>query len=80
MSQLFTSGGQSIGVSASASVLSRNSGLISFRMDWLDLLAGDRVLCAKEVPDWILDQEKDIRAKTQILSQQLGFNNYALVT
>ena len=32
MSQLFASGGQSIGVSASA------SGLISFRMDWFDLL------------------------------------------
>ena len=41
MSQLFASGGQSIGVSASASVLPINiySGLISFRMDWLDLLA-----------------------------------------
>ena len=39
MSQLFTSGGQSIGASASASVLPMNSGLISFRMDWLDLLA-----------------------------------------
>ena len=39
MSQLFTSGGQSIGVSASASVLPMCSGLISFRMDWLDLLA-----------------------------------------
>ena len=35
MSQLFTSGGQSIGVSAS----DEYSGLISFRMDWLDLLA-----------------------------------------
>ena len=35
MSQFFTSGGQSIGVSASASVLPMNS----FRMDWLDLLA-----------------------------------------
>ena len=35
MGQLFTWGGQSIGVSASASVLS----MISFRMDWLDLLA-----------------------------------------
>ena len=35
MSQLFASGGQSIGVSASASY----SGLISFGMDWLDLLA-----------------------------------------
>ena len=40
MSQLFTSGGQSIGVSASTSVLPMNTpGLISFRMDWLDLLA-----------------------------------------
>ena len=39
MSQLFTSGGQRIGVSASASVLPMNPGLISFRMDWLDLLA-----------------------------------------
>ena len=35
MSQFFTSGGQSIGVSALASVLPT----ISFRMDWLDLLA-----------------------------------------
>ena len=33
MSQFFASSGQSIGVSAST------SGLISFRMDWLDLLA-----------------------------------------
>ena len=39
MSQLFTSGGQSTGVSASISVLQMNSGLISFRIDWLDLLA-----------------------------------------
>ena len=40
MSQLFTSGGQSIGVSASASVLPMNHpGLISFRMDLLDLRA-----------------------------------------
>ena len=41
MSQFCTSGGQSIGVSASASVLPMNeySGLISCRMDWLDLLA-----------------------------------------
>ena len=36
MSQLFASGGQSIGVSASA--FKEYSGLISFRMDWLDLL------------------------------------------
>ena len=40
MSQLFSSGGQSIGVSASTSVLPiKHSGLISFRMDLLDLLA-----------------------------------------
>ena len=40
MSQLFTSGGQSIAVSASTSVLpNEHPGLISFRMDWLDLLS-----------------------------------------
>ena len=40
MSQLFASGGQSIGVSASTSSPSNeHPGLISFRMDWLDLLA-----------------------------------------
>ena len=37
MSQLFPSGGQNIGVSVSTS--SKHPGLISFRMDWLDLLA-----------------------------------------
>ena len=40
MSQLITWGGQSTGVSASASFPPKKSpGLISFRMDWLDLLA-----------------------------------------
>ena len=41
MSQLFTWGGQSIGVSALVSVLPKNTQdwLISLRMDWLDLLA-----------------------------------------
>ena len=41
MSQLFAWGGQSIRVSALASVLPMNKhpGLISFRMDWLDFLA-----------------------------------------
>ena len=40
MSQLFASAGQSIGISASTSVLSsEHPGLISFRLDWLDLLA-----------------------------------------
>ena len=39
-SQLFTSGGQSIGVfSFSISPSNEYSGLISLRMDWLDLLA-----------------------------------------
>ena len=36
MSQLFESGGQSIGVSASVSVFPMN---ISFRIDWFDFLA-----------------------------------------
>ena len=35
----FASGGQSIGASASTSPPSEHPGLISFRMDWLDLLA-----------------------------------------
>ena len=39
MSQFFISGGQKIGVSASASASNEYSGLVSFRMDWLDLLA-----------------------------------------
>ena len=40
MSQLFASGGQNTGVSASVSVLPiKHPGLISFRMDWWDLLA-----------------------------------------
>ena len=39
MSLLFTSGGQSIGVSASASVFQWTLSTDSFRMDWLDLLA-----------------------------------------
>ena len=38
MSLFFASGGQSIGVSASASVLPVNIQLISFRMDWLAFL------------------------------------------
>ena len=45
MSQFFVLGGQSIGVSASASVSSNEYlGLISFRMDWLDLLAVQQTL------------------------------------
>ena len=45
MSQVFALGGQNIGVSASASVLPMNiRDLISFRMDWLDLLAVQETL------------------------------------
>ena len=39
MSQHFSPGGQSMGASALASVLSMKSGLIFFRNDWFDLLA-----------------------------------------
>ena len=39
MSQLFAGGGQSTGASALASPSKEIPGLISFRMDWLDLLA-----------------------------------------
>ena len=39
MSQFFTSGDLSIGASASVSVQNEDSGLISFRTDWFDLLA-----------------------------------------
>ena len=44
MSQLFVSGGQRIGFSFSISPSNEYSGLISFRMDWLDLLAVQRTL------------------------------------
>ena len=45
MSQLFTSGGQRIGASASASVLPiEYSGMISFRTDRFDLLVAERTL------------------------------------
>ena len=42
MSQLFVSSGRSIGASASAS--SEYSGLVSFRIDWFDLLAVQETL------------------------------------
>ena len=45
MSQVFTSIGQSIGISASAiSPSNEYSGWISFRIDWFDLLAVQRTL------------------------------------
>ena len=42
MSRFFASGGQSTGFSFSISPSNEHSGLISFRMDWLDLLAVQR--------------------------------------
>ena len=39
ISQLFASGGQSIGASASVFPMNENSGLISFRIDWFAFLA-----------------------------------------
>ena len=39
MSQLFASGGQSMSFSFNISPSNEHPGLISFRMDWLDLLA-----------------------------------------
>ena len=44
MSQSFTSGSQSIGASASVLPMSEYSGLISFRIDWFDLLAVQGIL------------------------------------
>ena len=44
VTQLFASGGQSIGASASVSPSSEYSGLISFRIDWFDLLAVQGIL------------------------------------
>ena len=44
MSQLFTSGGQILGFSLSISSSNEYSGLISFQIDWFDLLAVQRTL------------------------------------
>ena len=44
MSQFFASGGQSAGVSFSTSLSNEYSGLISFRMDWLEILAVQETL------------------------------------
>ena len=46
MSWLFTSGGHSVGASASASVLPSNEyrGLLSFMLDWFDFLAVQGIL------------------------------------
>ena len=56
MSQLFTSGDQSIGASASTSGLPMNeySGLTSFRIDWFDLVVQwlSRVFSSRIQVDW----------------------------
>ena len=44
MSQFFSSGDQSIGFSFSISLSSEYLGLVSFRMDWFDLLTVQRTL------------------------------------
>ena len=44
MSQFFASGGQSIGVSTSTSVLPMSIQLIPFKMNWLDLLSVQETL------------------------------------
>ena len=51
VSQFFPSGGQSIGsFSSTISLSSEYSGLISFRMDWLDLLAVEGTLKKESSP------------------------------
>ena len=59
MSQFFASGGQSIGASASASVLPMNipRNILSFRIDWFDLLAVQETL-------------KRVFSSTTVLKQQ----------
>ena len=87
MSQLFTWGRQSIGVSASASVSPSNEhpGLISFRIDWLDLLAVQslkrecsylsncKLLKASHVFIW--GMRKKLSTKIGIKGQQWGRAN-----
>ena len=63
MSQLFTSGGQSIGsFSFSITPSNEHPGLISFRMDWLDLLAVQGTL-------------KSLLQKHQFFSAQLSLSS-----
>ena len=51
-SQFFTPGGQSIGFSFSIRPSKEYSGLISFRMDWLDLLAVQGTLKSLSTPQF----------------------------
>ena len=52
MSQFFASDGQNIGVSFSVSPSNQHLGLISFRMDWLDLLAVQGTLESSPTPQF----------------------------
>ena len=53
MSQLYTSGDQSVGVSASASVLLCDyPGLISFRIHWFDVLVVQGTLKSSPTPQF----------------------------
>ena len=65
MSQLFASGGQNTGVSASVSVLPiKHPGLISFRMDWSDLLAVQGIQESSLTP-----QFKSINSSAQLTKE-----------
>ena len=63
-SQLFASGGQGIGVRLSISPSNKYSGLISFRMDWLDLLA---------VQESLKSLLQDHSLKTSVLQHSVFF-------
>ena len=52
MSQLFTWGGQSIGFSFKISPSNEHPGLISFRMDWLGLLAAQETQESSATPQF----------------------------
>ena len=58
MSQFFALGGQIIGVSASININPSNEhrGLVSFRMDWLDLLAVQGTLKGLDLIDRVPDE------------------------
>ena len=69
MSQFFISGGQSIGVSAAASVLPMNSGLISFRLTGLISLQSkglSRVFSNTTVPNFFQDYFK-LNSQTKLV-------------
>ena len=67
---LFASGGQSVGPSASASVLPMNPGLISFRTDWVH-----RISAASELKPIFLSSHIFEAPNLQFSSQALGTQN-----